>query len=523
MQTISQQLVYSAELLDAANQPLPKIQHQGTTYIIGHPGEVFRIRARVRFRNSSSLARPNKPQFKVFAKVDGQSVGYTKLCYVADNISGVEEGASESVCFRGKAHGDHHKSLFTFAVPETRHRNEPGTRVLPFADSEMGTIVVRFREGLVLEAEDVKHFMKPSLRAGEGELTRSKGPKASATQKAAVRRKYETVDLFCRFETADVLRLREILNLDNPSHKAIYESAQAKFRLQKTVPEAGPMYAPTTPSQNYRHLGNGASLSGVAAASTSLGPPERRNLFAGRLDSQRGVHGAELSDPLPGDNLEVVSAPGNEVQRGREFVGGQLMGTDTIENGIAADHDVASDGLPGVNGLGRGGSLGRSAHEAPVHTTLEPVQSGTGLLSFVQMPDQTTGAASEGHRIPALAPRFENGNHPSSGADRECQTSRGDAEYDDYAALASGPVVNRTRGALAAACREGRAPLSLSSLKKRAAEREGIFTEKRKRPTGPREKVTIDLTAQLGEGPEEDGAYIATVERLPAAAVVPLD
>lgn len=236
MQTISQQLVYSAEILDAADQPLPKIQHQGTTYIIGHPGETFRIRARVRFRNSSSLARPNKPQFKVFAKVDGQSVGYTKLCYVADNISGVEEGASESVCFRGRANGDHHKSLFTFAVPETRHRNEPGTRVLPAADSEMGTVLVRFREvegwalgpregpeegserggteeessqggasegvrggeGLMLEAEDVKHFMKPSLRAGGGELARSKGPKACATKKDAGRRKYETVDLFCR-------------------------------------------------------------------------------------------------------------------------------------------------------------------------------------------------------------------------------------------------------------------------------------------------------------------------------------
>lgn len=227
MQTTSQELIYSSQVLDSSNNPLPSIQHHRTTYVIGNPGEDFHLRARVSFLNPSSLARPNKPTFKVFAKVDGQSVGYTKLCYAADNISGVEDELSESIYFRGRGYGDRVKCLFTFEKPESKHRDEPGTRVLPAGESEMGTILIRFREvegyslvleggggertrsgernsaplgwkALVVEEGDVKHYMKPSLRAGGGQIVHSLAPKVCANEKEAGRRRYHTVDLQCR-------------------------------------------------------------------------------------------------------------------------------------------------------------------------------------------------------------------------------------------------------------------------------------------------------------------------------------
>lgn len=221
MQANSQGLIYSAEVLDSTDQPLPKVVHQNTTYIIGTAGEAFHIRARVCYRKASPLARPEKPLFKIYAKVDGESVGYTKICYAADNICGKEDKLSDSVIFWGRAGGPGLKHNFTFARPESRASNAPGTRMLPAHESAIGTIVLRFREAkscspgvkppeensgggvpekekeiFVLDDGERKPIMMPSLMAGSDQVLKSRSRRERAEVKAEG--KYSTVDLTCR-------------------------------------------------------------------------------------------------------------------------------------------------------------------------------------------------------------------------------------------------------------------------------------------------------------------------------------
>jgi hypothetical protein len=170
----------------------------------------------------------------------------------------------------------------------------------------------------------------------------------------------------------------------------------------------------------------------------------------------------------------------------------------------------AGEGLLGSAGGGRESSVNASTRE------------GSRVGAAHESPFPTTSQNLHENPHPSSAPQFRNGtSHPAEASQTETDSPDTDWAFEMSAYdWLGGLRVPRTRGALNKAAREGRGPLSLSSLKKRAAEREGIHTEKRRKAAVPKEKVTIDLTA-ASRGDEL--AYMAVVEKLPAPGVVRLD
>jgi hypothetical protein len=273
----------------------------------------------------------------------------------------------------------------------------------------------------------------------------------------------------------------------------------------------------TPPSKADRRVGNGRSPSWGADASASSDPPETGGALPGSgeqvSDAARNPDAARNSDAavgeiLQGEDLREVSENGvlehlKEKGARRECPNGERTNGERSK----CEASRAGEGLLGSAGGGR---------ESGVNA---PMQEGSRVGAAHESPFPTT--SQNLHENPHLssAPQFRNGTSRPAGSSQTETDSPNTFEMDGCDWL-GGLRVPRTRWALNKAAREGRGPLSLSSVKKRAAEREGIHTEKRRKAAVPKEKVTIDLTA-ASRGDEL--AYMAVVEKLPAPGVVRLD